>query len=123
MSSGKSHAECDVSRSGGAGRRRRGGAGRRGAGGAARRRGAGTTKAAHTVDGLLKNVLRDCTLVRLSDASTHRLSGFAQRGLRLAAKAETLDERAVTADVDVLQVTQQATTLTDEQEQPRSEEH
>src|SRR5690606_23954930 len=35
----------------------------------------------------------------------------------LSTKTETLDERAVAVDVDVLQVTQQATALTDEQEQ------
>ena len=35
----------------------------------------------------------------------------------LAAQPQTLDERTVAFDVDVLQVTQQATTLSDEQKQ------
>jgi hypothetical protein len=37
---------------------------------------------------------------------------------RLSAKAETLDDRAVAADVGLLQVVEQTTTLTDEQQQP-----
>lgn len=37
--------------------------------------------------------------------------------MRLAAQSETLDESAVTLNVDVLEVAQQATTLTYEQKQ------
>src|SRR6478672_10351028 len=36
----------------------------------------------------------------------------------LSAKAETLDQRPVTVDVDVLEVAEQTTALTDEQEEP-----
>jgi hypothetical protein len=37
--------------------------------------------------------------------------------LKSATQTETLDQRAVTLDVDVLQVTQQASTLTNQQKQ------
>jgi hypothetical protein len=40
-----------------------------------------------------------------------------RREKRLAAQTQTLDERAVTRDVDVLQVAQQAATLSNEQQQ------
>ena len=39
------------------------------------------------------------------------------RWLRLAAQSETLDQRPVTVDVDVLEVAEQTTALTDHQEQ------
>jgi hypothetical protein len=37
---------------------------------------------------------------------------------KLAAQSETLDQRAVPIDIDVLQVTQQAAALTNQQKQP-----
>jgi len=40
-----------------------------------------------------------------------------RRDPRLAAQSETLDERAVTLDVDVLEVAQETAALSDEQQQ------
>ena len=58
--------------------------------------------------------------------ATHRKTGRhpevtarrqVRRDMRLAAQSETLDQRAVTLDVDVLEVAQEAAALSNEQQQ------
>src|SRR5690554_4531143 len=68
-------------------------------------------------------VCSEVMLARLSESPTRpgnakgRPSGTASRTKVLAAQPQALGERAVTRDIDVLQVTKQATALTDQQQQ------